>query len=270
MRCLKNVLKVIISKTPLRIIFVNLLRLNLISKRFKNLIFLEGSYKILNYSSVTLFNTKDDSVTRDYSIFGVPDREKFFLDYLIENIDEYKTFLDIGAGFGLYSLILFKESKGLTVTAFEPNKKVFDIFLKNVEINKIEKKYITASNQAVSNVNSKIDFFIPKGDDFSYGTTNKNFLNKIGINFDKTEVASTNLEELKEQSFDLIKVDVEGHELEVVEALLDYLDKCTTILIEIENENYAKVSSVLSSKDFKLESSFEGINNYIFIKNKKL
>ena len=270
MKYLKNLSKVIISRSPLRIILINLLRLNLIPKRFKNLIFLEGPYKIFNYSSVTLFNTKEDSVTRDFSIFGVPDREKFFLDYLIENIDKHKTFLDIGAGFGLYTLILFKESKGLSVTAFEPNRKVFDIFLKNLEINKIEKKYISAINKAVSNVNSKIEFFIPEGDDFSYGTTSKNFLNKIDINFDKVEVESTNLDQLNEQSFDLIKVDVEGHELEVLETLLDYLDKCNTILIEIEDENYAKVFSILSSKDFKLESSFEGINNYIFIKNKSL
>lgn len=270
MRYLKNIVKVIISTTPIRIIFINLLRLNLIPKRFKNLIFIEGPYEIFNHSSVTLFNTKDNSVARDYSIFGVPDREKFFLDYLIENIDKYKTFLDIGAGFGLYTLILFKESKGLSVTAFEPNRKVFDIFLKNLEINKIEKKYISVINKAVSNVNSKIDFFIPEGDDFSYGTANKNFLNKIDIYFEKVEIESVNLDELNEQSFDLIKVDVEGHELEVLEALLDYLDKCNTILIEIDDENYAKVFSILSSKDFKLEFSFEGINNYIFIKNKSL
>ena len=149
MRYLKNIVKVIISTTPITIIFINLLRLNLIPKRFKNLIFLEGPYEIFNNSSVTLFNTKDNSVTRDYSIFGVPDREKFFLDYLIENIDKYKTFLDIGAGFGLYTLILHKESKGLSVTAFEPNREVFDIFLKNLEINKIEKQYMSASNKSV-------------------------------------------------------------------------------------------------------------------------
>ena len=270
MKYLKNILKVIISKTPLKIIFIKLLRLNLIPKRFKNVIFLEGSYKIFNCSTVTLLNTKEDSVTKDFSIFGIPDREKLFLDYLIENIDKYKTFLDIGAGFGLYTLILLKESKGLSVIAFEPNRKVFDIFLKNLQINKIENKYISPINKAVSNVNSKIDFFIPEGDDFSYGTASKNFLNKINIKFNKVEVESTNLDELYEQSFDLIKVDVEGHELEVLEALQDYLDKCNTILIEIEDENYAKVFSILSSKGFKLESSFEGINNYIFIKNKNL
>ena len=75
MKIIKKYLKQIFKLSLFRIIIVQLLRNKSINRRFKNLIELNGMHYIYK-SKIKVFNTKEDSVTRDLCIFGIPQKEK--------------------------------------------------------------------------------------------------------------------------------------------------------------------------------------------------
>ena len=74
----KSLLKQIINKLFIRKIIVYLLRKKLISKRFKNLIKLNGFHNIYE-SNIKILNNKNDSVSRDLCIFGIQIRSIKYL-----------------------------------------------------------------------------------------------------------------------------------------------------------------------------------------------
>ena len=75
MSSLKNLAKLIINIKAIRTLIIILLRRNLISRKFKNLIKLDGFKNIYKYQ-IEIFNDNKDAVSRDLCIFGIPESEK--------------------------------------------------------------------------------------------------------------------------------------------------------------------------------------------------
>ena len=126
---------------------------------------------------------------------------------------------------------------------------------------------IKTLNKAVSNKKDLIEFFIPTGDDFSYGTSKKNLLIGKNISHKSIIVHTTDLSKFKNKHFEVIKIDVEGSELDVLRAISFYVKNCRILFIEIMQENKSEVYKLL--KSFNLEpiiESEEDIGNYVFQK----
>ena len=69
-------------------------------------------------------------------------------------------------------------------------------------------------------------------------------------------------------SFEIIKIDVEGSELDVLLAIQHFLDSCSYLFIEIMKKNKQSVFKLLADNEFKLLiDSRDDIGNYIFTKN---
>jgi len=186
----------------------------------------------------------------------------FFSDFL-NNIEKPYSFLDIGANQGIYTLIASKNRNIKKIYSFEPVPENFKSLKKNIKLNNFNK--ITTVKAAISSQNKNRYISFNK---FHTGTSsldlkknNKNKLIKIKtINF-------IYLNKLIKLDYNLIiKIDVEGHELVVLEQIVksNLIRKVDYIFIEInfKRNNLMKIKRIL--KRFKFFEIYKSkiINNH--------
>lgn len=160
--------------------------------------------------------------------------------------DKNKSAIDVGVYRGVYSYKLSKEFK--YVYAYEPNPLIYPHLKKN--LCKIIDN-LTLKNFALSNDTGIVNLRIPKRSK-SIFKDNVEELYKLGCasihnnnnfdNYDTVEVHKIRLDEdLKNTDIAFIKIDVEGHEREVIEGAKNLITKCWPILlVEIEERHNKK------------------------------
>ena len=138
-------------------------------------------------------------------------------------------FFDCGANFGFYSLFIASLNQKNKILAFEASPKTLEEFEKNIEINNF--KSIQVKNLAVSNlIEEKLDFYESEKDWES--SVDKSNFNK-GL---KISVKTTTLDKVSENIsltdfFTVMKIDVEGHEMNVIEGSLNLIEKFSPLII---------------------------------------
>lgn len=179
-----------------------------------------------SFYNVRLFNPNFNDPTFRYCNGGA--YGKFYSDYL-ETLKEKFHFIDIGANIGIYSLIASKNKNCFRIDAFEPNPKVFNQLEKNLS----HLIYAKPSNVAVSNNFGEINFYIDAKSSGSSQIDNLNPNLKIkAINRDSLRKIINSNEIVN------IKIDVEGHELVVLEEIINTINfsKINSIYVEIAND----------------------------------
>jgi FkbM family methyltransferase len=177
---------------------------------------------------------------------------------------EFKTSVDIGANVGTYTVELQKNSR--KVICIEPLKENI-LYLKY-----LIKKNVKIYNYALSNKKNFEYIYIPKINfNFDYALATLNYKNII--NFKELKRVKIKLKKFDQLFFnthnnkniDFIKIDVEGHELEVLKGMNIFLKINKPIfLIEIEkrhNASFEKVFMFLKKRNYK---------SYILKENKNL
>ena len=138
--------------------------------------------------------------------------------------------IDIGANVGVWSYWLSKYAK--QVESFEPNPKIFNV-LKNIKI-----KNVNSYNIALSNKSGSVDLLVPKG---SKGFSNQGAsLSSIKVQGEhkRISIEAKCLDEYNFLDVDFIKIDVEGHEHEVIEGAQETIKKFKpTMVIEMEEKH---------------------------------
>jgi len=161
---------------------------------------------------------------------NVPDAKSFIWQFKEIWTDENYKFqtdslepviFDCGANIGtsvLYFAQIFSNAK---IIAFEPDPNIFKLLEDNVKLNEI--KNVDLINKAVWINEEGIDFGIEGADGSSIYSDN----NKI-------KVSSCRLKSLieKENKIDLLKIDIEGAEVEVLKDCEGSLNKVDNIFIE--------------------------------------
>lgn len=162
---------------------------------------------------------------------------------LIERFaDKSRNAIDVGVYRGVYSLKLSQNFK--FVHSFEPNPLLFPYLCKNLE--KIIKN-IKLYNLALSNKDSETVLKLPIRSK-SIFRDNIEELYQLGAasihpnnefeNFKKVRVNTVKLDNISINNIGFIKIDVEGHELEVIEGAKQTIIKNKPILlIEIEKRH---------------------------------
>nr|WP_173645079.1 FkbM family methyltransferase [Saccharolobus solfataricus] len=165
-------------------------------------------------------------------------------------------FVDVGAYIGSYTIRA--GIRGANVIAFEPNPVSFKILELNVKENEIESK-VKLFNNAVWSRSGKIELFA--NNDMTSAYNNKG--NKIVVN-------AIALDSLNLKRVNLLKVDVEGAELEVLKGAMNTLDVTDKILIEVRKEFERNIDDLLRSKGFKLskvDTTYDSIGNFLYEKS---
>ena len=154
--------------------------------------------------------------------------ELWLLPYLV---DKNKDAVDAGANTGLYTYFLSNLAKN--VYAFEPHKNLANFLAKAT------KKNVIVINKALSSTKTVLPFYIPVS-----GTSKQ--LNIASFNQDikkryqciTEEIPTITLDELGYSNIGFIKIDVEGHELSVLEGAVNTIkNQKPTMLIEILDIN---------------------------------
>ena len=183
------------------------------------------------------------------------------------NTKSSTKFIDIGANCGFYSFQFAMQN--LEVLAFEPNSEALLKMNKTITKNQNLKDRIKVFPYGLSNINSKMnmrsmvkyDYIQTGGSGITTDKVSKNYSYvvyegefKIGdqvLNFKRDNLA--------------IKIDVEGHELNVLKGIQNLLksNKCI-IQIEIFEKNFDSVNSYLINYNFTLVDKFKQRSNYFY------
>lgn len=213
--------------------------------------------KLFNGKQVLLYPGCNISSMLIYT--EIPDREEIML--LRKLVDKEMIFFDIGANIGFYSIAL--SDKVGDVIAFEPHPFTASRCRENFIINGLNGDNV--KEVALGSRNEKKSF-----SDYGGSSTINSFVEKSA---NTIEVQTTTLDEFvfsnnfsKELKY-LVKVDVEGFELDVLEGAQDFLRNYNIKAIVFESfDNQKKlVSDMLEKNGFKVGRL--STNNYYATKN---
>ena len=163
-----------------------------------------------------------------YKFKGYIDKEML---YVQEHLNSNNTFLDIGANAGIYSYHFKNKMK--KIVAFEPVKEIL------VSLENLNSRNVEIHNCALSNNNDYLEIHIPvdkHGNTISYIAS----LEPRSENTIKRKIEVKMLDDFNYQNVSLIKIDVEGHELEVLKGGYETINKYKPhLVIEIEQRHLA-------------------------------
>ncbi len=182
-------------------------------------------------------------------------KEKSTIIWMEKYGSERKIFFDIGANIGNYSLC-YTAMFNSKVYAFEPSFKNLDLLKKNILLNNFQSKIIIIPNALSS------DFeeckFNQVNDEYAAATStivsnsanNKSYYKTVSLSIDA--LVSRNIISFPQ----LIKIDVDGNELKILENLQhNSLKKCESISIEVDKKNLKEIEQILNNKGFFLKDS---------------
>ena len=222
------------------------------------------------------------------------------IGFINKNIDEDTIFFDCGANQGFYSIPIASINRFIQVHAFEPSEKEYKLLKDNLELNKLSD--ILVNKKAVSSTNKDLLFEDKNKENFDtiggvivFDNNNENTTKRIqSVTLDKyTEDLNIN----KKKNI-LIKIDIEGHDIDAIygseyilnnffciiifefsRLILDnknfnpddfqkFLDIHNLMIIDLHKKEF--FVSQLMDKISKLDKNHLTLGNYILIKKKNL
>ncbi len=170
------------------------------------------------------------------------DREAAFMKILRQEVKEGMTGIDIGANIGYVTLIMAElvGSSG-RIYAIEPDPRNFKILSKNIEANGYA-NFVFPYQMGISNISGISKFYVSDKSNLCSIIPTKHSKSSIDI------TVSTLDDFLKDKGFpDFIKMDIEGHEVEVLEGMYNTLKSIKSsvkILMEVHPMYYSKNHSL--------------------------
>ena len=176
------------------------------------------------------------------------EQELFYLDRIVP---EGAVTVDVGAHCGLYTRKLARLSR--RVYAFEPSHQMADL-LRRTSARNVSVHEVALSDQA-----GTAKLFIPQdGHDLIHGLASLEPV--VGVS--NREVASVNvptarLDAIVRQDVAFVKIDVEGHELNVLKGAVELLEHSQPVFL-VEAEDRHRIRATRSIFEFFEERSYRG------------
>src|SRR5215213_4627468 len=227
--------------------------------------FLYRVFKILRLENSMLLKI---SVPKyDYKFYCRINREDLvFMTNHEDDIIEHFTpkqgdiVVDIGAHMGRYTIIASKRvGTNGKVVAIEAHPGNFEMLNRNIKLNQLAN--VISLNYAVYSKETKIKLYLPE-EESGYTIYNTIMSNRAGTEDKFVDVNAQTvdylleLNQIREEEVNWIKIDVEGAEFEVLKGATNVLSKSKDIalLIEIHGlDNYRPILDFLSLYNFKIE-----------------
>ena len=176
-----------------------------------------------------------------------------------------KTFVDIGANTGWYSLNVAKVNPKNRIYSFEPISKAYDLLLENIQINKLNN--VLPMNIGLSNNVGRAIFYYHDegpGNASLKNLSKKRKQNHISCTLDTLD----NVVKKNNIVVDLIKCDVEGNELNVFKGAINTLTNHQPVVFAEMVRKWTKEFNYHPNEIIKL---FEDCNySCFYIKNKQI
>ena len=197
----------------------------------------------------------NDYVSMDILIDGYYElKELKVLFGWLKNKIKFNNVVDVGAYLGNHSVYFSNYFKG--VVSFEPNPYSYDL----LKINTKQKKNIKIYNFGLSNKNSTEDFY---NYEFNHGGSSVIKNKKIPHTKHRAKFYSFDKLNLKKK-IDLIKIDVEGNELNVLKGMKETIQKSSPIILfeTQKKEIFNGTSAVINYLKSIEYNKFYSIENY--------
>ena len=202
-----------------------------------------------------------------------PKTEENLIKDVIKLLKNSKKFLDIGAADGWYTFLAAKAMPPKsTIYGFEPVDFIFDKY-KNLFVDSwkneewyLDKDFVLKQEVVTNKEINSVTFYKPSG---KSGNVSLSAVKHVGKH-DKCIVLATCIDNIleKEETDCLVKIDVEGHELDVLKGGEEYFtnSKNSSIFLELHVEylinqkiNPEDVLSFLTDRGYSCEKiAFEG------------
>lgn len=171
--------------------------------------------------------------------------------YLDRIVPDGAVTIDVGANCGLYTRKLARLSR--QVYAFEPSHEMADLLRRTSASN------VSVHEIALSDQTGNAELFIPQDDDeLNYGLASL----ESTISASNKEVVSVNvptarLDAIVHQDVDFVKIDVEGHELNVLNGAVELLEHSQPVFL-VEAEDRHREQATRSIFEFFENRSYRG------------
>ena len=159
-----------------------------------------------------------------------------FIKYCESQTKKMKTVIDVGAWCGTWAKAIEPFAK--KVIAFEPDKTHFECLQRNCTIN------CTPRMEAVGAQLQEVSL------------TEDNFTQAKRVN-EKGNIRMITLDHMAYENVDMIKIDVEGYELEVLKGAIKTLESVKYLMIELNNNTKKYGSSNIVVEKFIADLGFK-------------
>ena len=188
----------------------------------------------------------------------------FTLKNYIDKPQFGKTIIDIGCFQGTTSLFFHKELKGVNIIGFEANPSVCETAVQSTSAHST----IKIENYALSDFCGVTEFYITDNQvssSLNAVADGDQRFNTVRVEKVKTITLDNYLKDQSKSDEKIlaIKLDVQGHELKVLEGAKNTLKNTLFVLTEMSNHdsykggaNYYQVDELLRQKGFKLHNIF--------------
>lgn len=195
--------------------------------------FKKGITLVDNKSGISINVTLNDYITGELLLHGIYEKKTINLSMKI--MEKGGVFIDVGASFGLFTCLISSNPSTSTI-AIEPYFNAFHLLLNNISSNHLQN--VIPINSAIS-TKKLLKFKKPKAGNIGTGKT------IVLENMDNTDsyfLSATTITEILQtfgiKSIDLMKIDVEGAEMEVLNSFdYQYGIKPHNIILEYEKQH---------------------------------
>ena len=197
-------------------------------------------------------DTRDEGIAADLTIDRM--HEPVGTEILVSILRENMTIVDIGANIGYFVMQEASRQKYKQILAIEPNPASFSLLQQNIERNHFEN--IRALHLAISDTEGSRPFYISKQSNLCSMTPRKDCTDTIDVNVMPLDQL---LAKEKVSHIDLIRMDLEGHEICVLRGMLETLKRDRPwICLEyhapvISQQDREYFISTLESLDYELK-----------------
>ena len=202
-----------------------------------------------------ILSLKDFGISRELALYGF--HEKNSTRQIKNILKPGMKIVEVGANIGYYALIEAKLiGKSGIVYAFEPSPNNFEFLKRNIALNKY--KNVEIYKKAIGPETGTSKFFVANRSNLSSLIKREDWASLYNDN-NCIDVAVIKLDEfLKDKKVDLIRMDIEGYELEVLKGLKDTLssyDAPQYFFIEIHSE-------LLHKQDYSAGGTIRYLENF--------
>jgi FkbM family methyltransferase len=176
------------------------------------------------------------------NLFGLD--ELILFSFYFANKGKYKKMLDLGANIGLHTLVMKK--LGFETVSYEPDVTHLSQIDKVMKLNGFTSAGVRP--KAISSRRGSMEYLRVLGN-----TTGSHLLGSKEDVYGPTDVVSVEVDDILEvlevEKFDFVKMDVEGHEVNLLERITPGSMKETDIMLEIgSNKNAVAIFQLLKEK----------------------
>lgn len=173
------------------------------------------------------------------------------LCYLNKVVPDDAVTVDVGANCGLYTRRLARLSR--RVHAFEPSEQMARL------LRRTSARNVSVHELALSDHEGDAELFIPQGEDGPvHGLASLEARADPPAGLMSVHVPTARLDAVIDQDVAFVKIDVEGHELHVLNGAVEILERCQPVFL-VEAEDRHRTEATRSVFEFFRSKSYRGL-----------